>query len=270
VGFNGPVLELVADCSRCVGLCCVALPFTRSADFPVDKAAGEPCGHLRTDFRCDIHDTLRAEGYRGCTVFDCYGAGQHVSQVTFANQDWRSDAEVGAQMFAVFAVMRQLHELLWLLRSAAGLPTSSSLRDELEMAAVEIRALTDLPAATLAKYDVRPHRHAVNLLLRQASELARATAPGPDLAGADLMGRDLRGTPLTGASLRGALLAGADLRGADLNLADVTGADLRGAELGGADLTGTLFLTQAQVDSADGDSTTALPESLRRPVPWPG
>ncbi|WP_442277551.1 hypothetical protein [Terrabacter sp. 2YAF2] len=30
--------RLEADCAQCFGLCCVALPFTRSADFPVDKA----------------------------------------------------------------------------------------------------------------------------------------------------------------------------------------------------------------------------------------
>lgn len=29
--------EVRADCSRCFGLCCVALPFARSADFAVDK-----------------------------------------------------------------------------------------------------------------------------------------------------------------------------------------------------------------------------------------
>ena len=84
------VLELAADCSRCAGLCCVALPFGRSADFPVDKAAGDPCEHLRRDFRCGIHDRLREEGYRGCTVFDCFGAGQQVTQVTFGGKDWRS------------------------------------------------------------------------------------------------------------------------------------------------------------------------------------
>src|SRR5690606_37914114 len=74
---------LTADCSRCAGLCCVALPFAASADFAVDKAAGTPCGHLQPDFRCGIHDGLREAGYPGCTVFDCFGAGQRVVQVTF-------------------------------------------------------------------------------------------------------------------------------------------------------------------------------------------
>ena len=40
------VVELRADCSRCVGLCCVAPAFARSADFAVDKPAGTPCTNL--------------------------------------------------------------------------------------------------------------------------------------------------------------------------------------------------------------------------------
>jgi uncharacterized protein YjbI with pentapeptide repeats len=262
------VLELTADCSRCVGLCCVALPFGRSADFPVDKAAGEPCEHLSRDFRCGIHDRLREEGYRGCTVFDCFGAGQQVTQVTFGGMDWRSGDDIGAQMFAVFAVMRQLHELLWHLDTALSLPTSAGLSSELESAVVDTVAVTGQDAATLASYDVETHRKTVNPLLRQASRLARQGAPGPDLDGSDLIGRDLRDRPLVGASLRGALLTGADLRGADLTLTDVTGADLRGAKVSGAVLTHALFLTQAQVDAASGSGATELPTRLSRPTWW--
>ena len=263
------VLELTADCSRCVGLCCVALPFGRSSDFPVDKAAGDPCGHLRRDFRCGIHDRLREEGYRGCVVFDCFGAGQQVTQVTFGAKDWRFDEGTGAQMFAVFAVMRQLHELLWHLDAALRLPTSAPLSSALESAVLDTFAVTGQDAAALASYDVDTHRNAVNPLLRQASQLAREAAPGPGLDGADLIGRDLRDTALVGASLRGALLTGADLRGADLTLADVTGADLRGADVSGAHLTRALFLTQPQVDAARGCSTTGLPDRLSRPSWWP-
>ena len=48
-------LGLRADCGNCFGLCCVALTFSVSADFAVDKESGEPCRHLGTDFRCGIH-----------------------------------------------------------------------------------------------------------------------------------------------------------------------------------------------------------------------
>jgi uncharacterized protein YjbI with pentapeptide repeats len=107
-------------------------------------------------------------------------------------------------------------------------------------------------------------------VLRDASALARADAAGPrlDRRGADLIGADLRAVDLRGADLRGTLLIGADLRGVRLDLADLTGADLRGADLSGANLGDTLFLTQAQVESARGDRATVLPPALRRPTHW--
>lgn len=110
-GLAGHRVSLRADCARCVGLCCVAPAFSASADFAIDKDAGQPCPNLRGDFRCSIHDRLRQRGFPGCAVYDCFGAGQQVTQVTFGGQDWRTPG-VAAQMFAVFTIVRQLHELL--------------------------------------------------------------------------------------------------------------------------------------------------------------
>jgi uncharacterized protein YjbI with pentapeptide repeats len=118
---------------------------------------------------------------------------------------------------------------------------------------------------------VAAHRDDVAALLLRASELVRATAPRRkkrDYRGADLIGARLKGSDLRGADLRGAYLIAADLKGADLRLADVIGADLRDADLSGADLTGSLFLTQAQLNSARGDAATGLPPSLSRPTHW--
>ncbi len=258
---------LRADCASCVGLCCVALGLTRSADFPVDKPAGEPCGHLRSDLRCGIHDSLRDRGYRGCTVFDCFGAGQAVTRA-WIGPDWRDDAASGRAMFAVFAVVRALHELLWLLDRASRLTEADELLTELDDLEAVTLELTRQEHEVLAAYDVSAHRARVNGLLRQVSALARADDGGPDLSGADLMGRDLRSTPLVGASLRGSLLAGADLRWADLSRSDLTGADLRAADLRGADLRTSMFVSQAQVDAARGDPSTRLPDHLTCPSWW--
>lgn len=120
-----PAPALRADCANCFALCCVALPFAKSTDFAVDKAAGTPCKNLRQDFRCGIHTGLRDKGFQGCTVFDCFGAGQQVSQVTFGGRDWRTDPGTARQMFEVFPVMRQLHELLYYLTEALALPAAA-------------------------------------------------------------------------------------------------------------------------------------------------
>src|SRR6266568_728039 len=109
---------LKADCANCFGLCCVVPAFSVSSDFAIDKPARIPCPNLQRDFRCGIHTDLRAKGFAGCTVYDCFGAGQQVSQVTFAGHDWRDAPDTARRMFAVFPIMRQLHELLWYLTEA--------------------------------------------------------------------------------------------------------------------------------------------------------
>ncbi|UBU18961.1 pentapeptide repeat-containing protein [Nonomuraea gerenzanensis] len=261
-------LGLLADCESCFGLCCVALPFAASADFAVDKAGGQPCHNLRDDFRCSIHARLRERGFPGCTVFDCFGAGQKVSQVTYEGRSWRAEPATARQMYAVFPVMRQLHELLWYLAEALTLEAARPVHEELRLALAETERLTGQSADVLEKLDVGAHRGAVNGLLLRASELARAGLQGKERRGADLIGARLKGAGLRGANLRGAYLIGADLRGADLRQADLIGADLRGADLAGADLTGCIFLTQAQVNAAKGDSATRLPGALARPAHW--
>lgn len=260
---------LRADCERCFGLCCVAPAFSASADFAIDKEAGRACPNLRSDFRCAIHAGLRQKGFPGCAVFDCFGAGQQVAQVTFGGQDWRRTPRIAAQMFAVFTVMRQLHELLWYLSEALTLQPAGPIHGELGRALEQTELLTRHGPDALADLDVTAHRRDVNALLLRTSELVRAGHRGIDRSGADLIGKDLRGADLRGASLRGAYLIGADLAGADLRMADLTGADLRGAGLGAADLTGSIFLTQSQVDAAKGDLDTRLPPSLTRPAHWP-
>ncbi|MET7904497.1 pentapeptide repeat-containing protein [Streptomyces sp. NPDC005355] len=263
-------LELQADCAGCFGLCCVALPFAASADFATTKDAGEPCGNLRTDFRCGIHTRLREEGFSGCTVFDCFGAGQKVSQLTFEGRDWRRHPETASRMFAVFPVMRQLHELLWYLTEALTLPPARPLHRKLRHALRETERLTRGAAQDLMELDVAAHRAEVNQLLLRTSELVRARIPGKkkNRRGADLIGARLQGADLRGANLRGAYLIAADLGRADLTAADLIGADLRDADLRGADLTDALFLTQAQLNAARGDAATRLPSALTRPAHW--
>ncbi|MFD6090935.1 pentapeptide repeat-containing protein [Oerskovia sp. NPDC060338] len=269
-------LGLHADCESCFGLCCVALAFTRSADFPIDKDAGDPCRNLRPDHTCGIHPELRERGFVGCTVYDCFGAGQKISRSTFAGQDWREHPEVRSSMFALLPVLRHVHELLWYLTEAQALTRGhdDALTAQVAAAVERVDLLSTGSPDELLALDLGALRDSVNPLLVRASEAARARSvhqprgERADRRGADLIGRRLADADLRGASLRGALLVGADLRGADLRSADLVGADLRGADLSGADLTDALFLTQVQVDAARGDADTRLPAGLTRPAHW--
>ena len=262
--------RLRADCARCAGLCCVATAFAASVDFAIDKPAGRACPHLDSEFRCDIHAGLRQRGFRGCAVYDCFGAGQHVSQVTFGGTDWRQRPELAQQMFQVFSIVRQLHELLWHLDQARRLQPPAPLAREVLQAFDDVWQLSEASPRTLLACDVAAHWQQANVVLRRVSETTRAKVgrPTADYAARALFGADLRRKDLSGANFRGARLIGANLSGATLHLADLSGADLRDADLRGADLSRCLFLTQSQADSARGDAATKLPPELVRPAHW--
>jgi Pentapeptide repeats (8 copies) len=300
-------VNLAADCSRCVGLCCVAPGFAASSDFAFAKPAGVACRHLAADASCSIHDRLVPSGMPGCVAYDCFGAGQRV--VALFGGGGRS-----ARMLSAYETVRQLHELLWYLTDALSRAAAAPVHGELAAARSAIEVAVVGGPSSIEATDPAAHRATVGPLLRRASALARAATrsagspgldgaspdrPSPDhgspdhraaagrdpaardlagrdvagrdlrdLAGRDLVGRDLAGRDLAGADLSTALLIGADLRGADLRWADLLGTDLRGAELGGADLAGALYLTRSQVGSARGSSTTRLPDRLPHPAHW--
>jgi hypothetical protein len=103
------------------------------------------------------------------------------------------------------------------------------LRPDLEID----RAIAELETVTEHPEEHWPH---VRALLRKASGDKKPMKK--DLAGRNFAGRDLRNT------------------------------DLRDADLHGADLSTSLFLTQPQLTSARGDTTTRIPSTLQRPDHW--
>ncbi|GAA1844795.1 pentapeptide repeat-containing protein [Microlunatus capsulatus] len=269
-----------ADCASCAGLCCVSLAFGTESGFGYDKPAGEPCVNLQADHRCGIHAELRPRGFSGCTVFDCQGTGQKVTQHTFGGRSWQdADAAERELMFVTFQVMRPLQDLLWLLDEALGRPEARPVHAELEALFVETEAMTLRDADGVLGTDVQAQRRRAQAAVDRASELVRAQARGrrrPSRAAkravpdASLLGADLAEQDLRGVDLSGALLIQADLREADLGGADLRAADLRDADLSGAHLAGALYLTQFQVNSAEGDEHTELPPRLTRPDHWTG
>lgn len=270
--------NLRVDCQKCFGFCCVALYFSASEGFPTDKDAGKPCINLQSDFKCAVHKNLREKGLKGCTAYDCFGAGQKVAQSTYGGQDWKRDPENAKQMFDVFLVMRGLYEMLWYLAEAFRIQQDSTMREKISSMISETIKLTDLDAGSLMKVDLVVHRSKVNALLSKTSEVVRAEAcrgkktalkGRKRIAGRlDFIGADFKKIDLKGEDLRGAFLIAADLRGVDLSGADLIGADLRDADIRGANLSNSIFITQGQINSAKGDSSTKLPISLIRPAHW--
>lgn len=261
-------LELASDCSACSGLCCVALQFEKGPAFAESKPVGRPCTNLRDDDACSIHARLRESGWAGCTVFECFGAGQ---RLTAAAGSWREHPAPG-QLFTTFSALQATHEMLFLLRHAPDVDSTLAARAELYAAAERAcdALLSELPARSRGRNRWAPVdelRSRIGPLLSEISAAARGER-GLDLRYHDLAGRSLRGRDLRGGTLRGATLCAADLSGLDLSKCDLLGADLRDADLRGARLDAALFLTQPQVNAANGNAATTLPTYLDRPAHW--
>ncbi len=266
------------DCSNCFGLCCLTLYFSRQDGFPADKSAGTPCNHLREDFRCAIHDKLTAKGCKGCVAYECLGAGQKVSQVTYQGRSWREDSISADELCDVYLVMYQLQEICWYLTLALTYKAAAPMQEKLKQALRETEQATILSPQALLVFDLSAHRAKIGALLKEVSGLVRGelsrsrninvNVKENDRERRDYLGKDLRKRDLRCAELRGACLIAANLEKMDLCGADFLGADLRDTNLCGADLSSSLFLNQSQLNAAQGNSVTTLPPLLTRPRHW--
>jgi hypothetical protein len=161
--------ELQSDCGRCVGLCCIALAFSRSDGFGHDKMAGEPCYHLDAAFRCSIHERREDLGYDGCETFDCLGAGQRATAV-FAAQNWRRDAAANRQLHARFALLTKLQEMRQALIEADDLDLAPVLEADRQAL---LRRIVDLADGHDDNIE-HPAAEALNAAKDFMHELARA------------------------------------------------------------------------------------------------
>lgn len=266
--------SLQADCQSCFGLCCTALNIVASSDFAINKPAGTPCPNLQDNYSCHIHSQLRETGFKGCTVFDCLGAGQQVSQVTFHGQDWRQSREHADKMFRVFPIMEQLYEMIAYVAEALSYQVDNMLYEQLIAQLKHLQQTIAQDADTLLALDMVAIRMPINALLLQTSEQIRQhsvkgkASRNLNQRGADWMGKNLKGKDLRATDLRGSYLIAANLQDANLQGVDFIGADLRDTNLRGADLSTSLFLTQMQINAAQGDRSTKLPSYIKRPAHW--
>jgi hypothetical protein len=110
---------LRADCSRCAGLCCVVHAFYSVQGFAFDKPAHSACRYLTLENRCAIHTGLASRGFPGCVAFDCYGAGQRVTQELLNGMSWRTSDETAIQnLFSAYTAFLALHRLMAMLELA--------------------------------------------------------------------------------------------------------------------------------------------------------
>lgn len=167
---------LKADCSSCAGLCCVVPAFYAVQGFGFDKPAHAPCRHLNLDHRCAIHADLDSRGFSGCRAFDCYGAGQRVTQELLPGAHWRASEAAAANVFAAYECLLVLHRLMALLFVAdAALPPPFRARMRTKRARLD--ALCRSEECRSGRVDTTSlERETINLV-RTAYMLARSPSP---------------------------------------------------------------------------------------------
>ena len=149
---NSP--KLAPDCSSCAALCCIVFAFDKSESFGLDKQAGEPCPHLGTNNECLIFEQRVARGFAGCVTYNCYGAGQRVTQDVFEGQSWRDDPQLTHRMGAALSVMRRIHEQLLLLHSAVELALTTSEQETLKALEKPLLSKTNWTEEELQSFEI--------------------------------------------------------------------------------------------------------------------
>lgn len=261
--------DLKVNCPKCSGLCCVALYCRKMDGFPANKEAGKPCKHLLSDFRCAIYPELITKKMRGCLAYDCFGAGQKTTQYYFPDSDWKVMPKQRDEIFRTFAVVFQLHQMLWYLIQAFSLASDEHLKSAIEVLILENEKMTHRPPQEILQLDIEHRRLKVNKVLKQLiNMITRHTSQA--IRNHDYSGQDFNRGNLDGRDLSMTLMIAANLEACSLKRTILLGADMRGANLKDTDLSESVFLTQMQINSAIGNSNTKIPVYLSRPNSWQG
>lgn len=68
--------------------------------------------------QCSIHERRWEYGYHACESFDCFGAGQWITQTLFADASWSDSLELATRMFAAYRRWLPRFEAAALLEAA--------------------------------------------------------------------------------------------------------------------------------------------------------
>jgi hypothetical protein len=121
--------------------------------FAFDKPAHTACAHLTAGDRCAIHADRAALGFPSCIGFDCFGAGQRVTQELFGGANWRSSAETAARIFSSYSSCLLLHRLMAAC-ALAERSASPALRAQLRAKREQLDELCRTEDAKLGRLDI--------------------------------------------------------------------------------------------------------------------
>ena len=261
--------QMKSDCSRCSALCCTALFFSKSDGFPKDKVSGQPCTNLTEDYRCKIHSQLEKQNMRGCIGYDCFGAGQQVTQVIYQGQTWNDIPDRSTEIFDVFLIVFQLYQIRYYLTEATSLISAQPLKEALQCLIDENIKMCHYCPNSILSLDLEQYRQRANYVLKQVCKLLQQSVHSESkIVPSNFLGGNFKGRNMSGADLSSKLLIAANFEKSLFNGTIFLGADTRDTNFSNADLSEAVFLTQGQVNSAKGNRNTKLPYHLDYPSTW--
>lgn len=261
--------SMKSDCSKCSGLCCIALFFSKMDGFPENKPAGKPCKNLQKNFQCNIHEELINKKLKGCLGYDCFGAGQQVTQAIYLGQTWQDTACNTKEIFDVFLRVFQLYQMRYYLMESMTITPAKELQENIIALINENEMICNSNPESILSFDTEEYRNRVNIILKQVcSLLTKSLNSENKKSPSDYLGRSFKHKDLSGLDLSTKLLIAANFSHCSFHGTIFLGADTRDADFSHADLSDAVFLSQGQVNAAKGNLNTKLPKHLDYPVTW--
>ena len=260
--------RLVSDCSRCSGLCCIALYCFKSDGFPQNKPIGKPCINLMGDYKCRIHNDLESMGMKGCIGYDCFGAGQYLTEEVYRGVTWQTQPERVKEICDLYIFMYRMFQLRFFLYESKKLVSSETLLPEINQLLQENDAMCRLPVEELYEQPIDSYQAKVNHILKKSCvELSKFIGAGNSKE-TNFLNRNFKGKDLSGFDFNMKPLIASNFENCKFKGATFIGTDTRDANFNGADLREAVFLSQGQINAAKGSRRTKLPKHLKYPVTW--
>ena len=261
--------SLKSDCTQCSGLCCTALFFSKMDGFPENKITGKPCSNLQKNYQCKIHGELEKKKMKGCIGYDCFGAGQHVTQSIYSGQTWQDKPKQAKEIFDVYIVVYQLYQIRYFLLESMALFPAKILRSKIKPLIQENEIICNCEPQDIIKFNLENYRNKANVFLKQVCSLLQKSLCTENKKCPEvLIGKSFQNKDFRGLDLSTKLLIAANFNNCVFDGTIFLGADTRDTDFSNADLRDAVFLSQGQINVAKGNRNTKLPQYLDHPFTW--
>ncbi len=167
--------DLSADCQHCFGLCCVALPYAKSADFAFDKDGARLAATYNQTINVLYIKTSEKKGFEAVLLMNALAPARRYLKLLMRERIGKTTPKQQARCLT-FSYYAAMHEMLWYIHEALSIETAKPIHRELRACFDKIDKLTRLSKENLLTLQVNEYRAEVNEWLLKTSELVRAQA----------------------------------------------------------------------------------------------